>query len=78
MPFCAGDGAAGPAPADVPGNGGDVVFVGIVELLKGAVELLDATVLLPSPPPRSSALVFVFAFEMGGGMYEPPGAPTQM
>ena len=78
MPFCVGDGAAGPAPPGVPGTGDDVVLVGVVELLKGALELFDPLVLLPSPPPCSNALVFVFAFLMGGGMYEPPGALMQI
>ena len=77
MPFCVSDGAAGPPPPGVPGDGDDVMLVGAVELLKGAVELLDPPVLLPSPLPRSSALVFVFVFGMGGGMYEPPGALMQ-
>ena len=61
MPFCVGDGAAGLPPPGVPEDGDDVL-VGAVELLKGAVELLDPTVLLPSPPPRSSALAFEFVF----------------
>ena len=78
LPFCVGDGAAGPPPPGVPGNGDDVVLVGTVELLKGADELFDPTVLLILPPPFPSALVFVFAFRMGGGMYEPPGALMQM
>ena len=78
MPFCVGDGAAGSPPAGVPGNEDDVVLVGVVELLKGAVELFDPIVLLPSPPPRSRALAFVIAFGMGGGVYEPPGALMQM
>ena len=75
MPFCVGDGAAGPPPPGVPRNGDDVVLIGVVELLKGVVELFDLTMLLPSPP---CALVFVFAFGTGGGMYEPAGALMQM
>ena len=78
MSFCGGVGAAGPPPPGVLGNGDDVVLVGVVELLKGAVELFDTTVLLPSPPPYYSALVFVTAFGMRDGMYEPPGTVMQM
>lgn len=48
MPFCVGDGAVDPATAEFEEEDDDVVvLVGVVELLKGAVKLLDATVPLP-------------------------------
>lgn len=66
MPFCVGEGATGPLP-DEPDDGETVALVGTVELLKGAVELPDAPMSLPSPPPRCSALAFESVFETGGG-----------
>ena len=66
MPFCVGDGTAAPLPDELD-DGDTVVLVVIVELLKGAVELLDTPVSLPSPPPRWSALAFDAVFETGGG-----------
>ncbi len=65
MPFCVGEGAAGPL-LDEFDDGSAVVLVGRVELLKGAI-LLDAPASLSSPPSRCSALAFRRVFETGGG-----------
>ena len=68
MPFCVGEGAAEALPEALPDafeGDEDAVLVGVVELRKGAVVLVDAPVSLP---PRCSAPAFVDVFDTGGGM----------
>ena len=64
MPFWVGDGALGLLPNE-PDSCDTEVLVGVVELRKGAVELLDVSVPFP---PGCWAVALVDGFIMRGGI----------
>ena len=67
MPLWVGDGAVEPLLVE-PVAGDDKVLVEVVELGKGAVELLvDPDVLLPLDPPGCCALTLPAMGDTGGG-----------